>query len=146
MTEHAQHGGFRGLRLHAEFARQQVEELFGRKQRIEDVGSKHGAVERLQHGAQYSRLAATDFAGDDDDAFAVFYAVLEIGKDFQQALGSKQIPWVGRQAEWDVAQSVEFLIHLSLLSTEAKCRIGQRFPSLLNKFRMRPRARCSAIC
>src|SRR5581483_1085623 len=106
----------RGLRRQVEFAGQQVKEFFGREEWIEDVSGEHRAVERLQHGAQDGRLAAANFAGDDDDAFAVFDAVLEIGKDFQQAFGSKQIPWVGCQAKGDVAQSVKFLIHLPLLS------------------------------
>src|ERR1700754_446705 len=109
VAERAQHSRFRGLRFHAKFAGQQIEELFGREERIEDVGCEHGAIKRLQHGAQDSRLAAADFAGDYDNAFAIFDAVLEIGKDFQQAFSSKQMPWVGRQAEWDVAQSVKFL-------------------------------------
>src|SRR5215216_6332453 len=99
------------LRAQLEFTSQKIKEIFRRKQRVEDVCGQNRVIERLEHRAKYRGLAASDFARHNDDAFAVFYAVLQIGKYFQQAFSSKQVLWVRGQAERYVAQSVKLLIH-----------------------------------
>src|SRR2546428_3500435 len=106
--------GLRGFGpgVEAEAPREKLEELAARQKRIAQVdGARVIGTLLFERGVHQRRLAGTGVTDEDSDAFAAGDAVVQMAQRLAMLRGQKQVPWVWRQVERPLPESVVALVH-----------------------------------
>ncbi len=78
------------------------------------AGDDGALLETVEQAAQHRRLAGTDLAGDDDEAFVARDAVLEVRFGAPVLLAAEEEVRVGIELERVAAQAVEGFVHFRI--------------------------------
>ena len=109
---HQQIGLARTLGAHAEGGGDHRKNVFGIELGADQVRRLHTlGVKAFQQVAHDGGLAGADIAGDDDEAFVLVHAVLEVGHGAAMLLAAEIELRIGIELERLAGQAIEGLIH-----------------------------------
>jgi hypothetical protein len=94
-------------RGHPEVLQRVLQQAVEREGGVVDVRDRGGGIELLQQRLEQRRLARADLAGEDDEAFTLLDAVLELGEGFPVPGGQEQEPGVRGEVERVLRELIE---------------------------------------